>query len=232
MLTATDVTLRRAAGPGRFERQRVRQLSRPRRSHRRRPRRADRAHDRALPRRDRRRGLRVEDPRARCARRPGRAPAGGRLPRRPRGDGDDRRGGRARRTASRSRPEVDACDDSTGAPAAQLTSESRRGSRRGRRGRRRASAPVGSRSCPAPSSPACGVARPSSSGAVAGSIARWSRPGPAPRSSAVSRYLQSDCTEMSRPILERSGLSRVTTTTPFVWQRPAIGRPDPAILLA
>lgn len=33
------------------------------------------------------------------------------------------------------------------------------------------------------------------------------------------RYLQSDCTEMSRPILERSGLSRVTTTTPFVWQR-------------
>jgi hypothetical protein len=33
------------------------------------------------------------------------------------------------------------------------------------------------------------------------------------------RYLQSDCTEMSRPILERAGLSRVTTTTPFVWQR-------------
>jgi hypothetical protein len=33
------------------------------------------------------------------------------------------------------------------------------------------------------------------------------------------RYLQSDCTEMSRPILERSGLKRVTTTTPFVWQR-------------
>jgi GNAT superfamily N-acetyltransferase len=35
------------------------------------------------------------------------------------------------------------------------------------------------------------------------------------------RYLQSDCTEMSRPILERSGLSRVTTTTPFVWERPS-----------
>lgn len=34
------------------------------------------------------------------------------------------------------------------------------------------------------------------------------------------RFLQSDCTEMSRPILERSGLERVTTTTPFVWQRP------------
>ena len=33
------------------------------------------------------------------------------------------------------------------------------------------------------------------------------------------RYLQSDCTAMSRPILERSGLVPVTTTTPFVWQR-------------
>lgn len=34
------------------------------------------------------------------------------------------------------------------------------------------------------------------------------------------RYLQSDCTEMSRPILERSGLVAVTTTTPWVWTRP------------
>lgn len=33
------------------------------------------------------------------------------------------------------------------------------------------------------------------------------------------RYLQSDCTPMSRPILERSGLVKVTTTTPFVWRR-------------
>jgi GNAT superfamily N-acetyltransferase len=33
------------------------------------------------------------------------------------------------------------------------------------------------------------------------------------------RYLQSDCTPMSRPILERSGLLQVTTTTPFVWRR-------------
>jgi hypothetical protein len=31
------------------------------------------------------------------------------------------------------------------------------------------------------------------------------------------RYLHSDCTEMSRPILERSGLRRVTTTTPYIW---------------
>ncbi|PNY80625.1 GNAT family N-acetyltransferase [Deinococcus koreensis] len=33
------------------------------------------------------------------------------------------------------------------------------------------------------------------------------------------RYLHSDCTEYSRPILERSGLRRVTTTTPYVWTR-------------
>lgn len=33
------------------------------------------------------------------------------------------------------------------------------------------------------------------------------------------RYLHSDCTEMSRPILERSGLVAVTTTTPYVWTR-------------
>ena len=33
------------------------------------------------------------------------------------------------------------------------------------------------------------------------------------------RYLNSDCTAMSRPILERSGLVAVTTTTPYVWRR-------------
>lgn len=32
-------------------------------------------------------------------------------------------------------------------------------------------------------------------------------------------YLHSDCTAMSRPILERSGLVAVTTTTPYVWRR-------------
>jgi len=31
------------------------------------------------------------------------------------------------------------------------------------------------------------------------------------------RYLHSDCTEMSRPILERSGLRKVTTSTPYIW---------------
>jgi GNAT superfamily N-acetyltransferase len=33
------------------------------------------------------------------------------------------------------------------------------------------------------------------------------------------RYIHSDCTVMSRPILERSGLVAVTTTTPYVWKR-------------
>ncbi|GAA5532085.1 hypothetical protein Dalu01_00463 [Deinococcus aluminii] len=33
------------------------------------------------------------------------------------------------------------------------------------------------------------------------------------------RYLHSDCTEYSRPILERSGLLPITTTTPYIWRR-------------
>jgi GNAT superfamily N-acetyltransferase len=33
------------------------------------------------------------------------------------------------------------------------------------------------------------------------------------------RYVQSDCSPMSRPILERSGLLAVTTTTPYIWTR-------------
>lgn len=33
------------------------------------------------------------------------------------------------------------------------------------------------------------------------------------------RYLHSDSTDMSRPILQRSGLVPVTTTTPYVWTR-------------
>lgn len=34
------------------------------------------------------------------------------------------------------------------------------------------------------------------------------------------RYIQSDSTEFSRPILERSGLVKVSTTTPHEWRRP------------
>ncbi len=33
------------------------------------------------------------------------------------------------------------------------------------------------------------------------------------------RFINSDCTAMSRPILERSGLVAVTTSTPYVWHR-------------
>lgn len=33
------------------------------------------------------------------------------------------------------------------------------------------------------------------------------------------RYIHSDCTVMSRPILERSGLVAVTTSTPYLWRR-------------
>lgn len=33
------------------------------------------------------------------------------------------------------------------------------------------------------------------------------------------RLVHSDCTDMSRPILERSGLRAITTTTPYVWTR-------------
>lgn len=35
------------------------------------------------------------------------------------------------------------------------------------------------------------------------------------------RYLHSDSTDMSRPILERNGLRPLTTTTPYIWTRPA-----------
>src|SRR5688500_6191194 len=34
------------------------------------------------------------------------------------------------------------------------------------------------------------------------------------------RYIHSDSTEFSRPILERSGFVTVSTTTPYEWRRP------------
>lgn len=43
--------------------------------------------------------------------------------------------------------------------------------------------------------------------------------------SAVAKgvtYLHSDSTEGSRPILARSGLIAVTTTTPYIWKRPSL----------
>lgn len=35
------------------------------------------------------------------------------------------------------------------------------------------------------------------------------------------RYINSDCSPNSRPILARAGLVAITTTTPYVWQRPS-----------
>lgn len=35
-----------------------------------------------------------------------------------------------------------------------------------------------------------------------------------------ARLVNSDCSPMSRPILERSGLLAITTTTPYLWTRP------------
>jgi GNAT superfamily N-acetyltransferase len=40
---------------------------------------------------------------------------------------------------------------------------------------------------------------------------------------AGALYMHSDCTPMSRPILERSGLVAVTTTTPHEWRREGDG---------
>jgi ribosomal protein S18 acetylase RimI-like enzyme len=40
------------------------------------------------------------------------------------------------------------------------------------------------------------------------------------------RYINSDSTEFSRPILERSGLVKVTTTTPYEWSRPTPADPS------
>jgi N-acetylglutamate synthase-like GNAT family acetyltransferase len=37
------------------------------------------------------------------------------------------------------------------------------------------------------------------------------------------RYLHSDSTEFSRPILERSGFVKITTTTPYEWRRDPTG---------
>ena len=134
------------------------------------------------------------------------------LRRRPRGDGDDRRGERPRRTrrdpgggvAATTRPDRARASPTTRTawPPCRLTvfgdgPTRRRPDRRDsssptgwpRPGWPRStvtwSVPVGSRSCPAPSSPASGVAARSSSGAATASTAPWSRPGPTPRSTAA-----------------------------------------------
>jgi GNAT superfamily N-acetyltransferase len=36
------------------------------------------------------------------------------------------------------------------------------------------------------------------------------------------RYLETDASDDSRPILERLGFTAVTTTTPYIWSPPAV----------
>ncbi len=43
--------------------------------------------------------------------------------------------------------------------------------------------------------------------------------------------INSDSTEFSRPILERSGLVKVSTTTPYLWRASATGRPGARVTL-
>ena len=71
----------------------------------------------------------------------------------------------------------------------------------------------------APSSPASGAARRCPSGAAGASTGPSRPPAPGPRSPRASATSTATARAMSRPILERSGLVAVTTTTPYVWHR-------------
>jgi hypothetical protein len=41
------------------------------------------------------------------------------------------------------------------------------------------------------------------------------------------RYLETDASDDSRPILERLGFTAVTTTTPWVWSPPTVPTAEP-----
>ena len=41
------------------------------------------------------------------------------------------------------------------------------------------------------------------------------------------RYLETDASDDSRPILERLGFTAVTTTTPYVWSPPTVPAAEP-----
>ena len=41
------------------------------------------------------------------------------------------------------------------------------------------------------------------------------------------RYLETDASEDSRPILERLGFTAVTTTTPYIWSPPKVPAAEP-----
>ena len=89
-----------------------------------------------------------------------------------------------------------------------------RGGRGGRDGGQRRLGPL---TRPTPASPPCGAVRRCRSGAAGASTGRWWRTGRGWPSSAGRTLLQVDCSEDSRPILERLGLVAVTTTTPYVY---------------
>lgn len=44
---------------------------------------------------------------------------------------------------------------------------------------------------------------------------------------AASRYLETDASDDSRPILERLGFTAVTTTTAWVWSPPTVPAAEP-----
>ena len=85
-------------------------------------------------------------------------------------------------------------------------------------GRRRRAAAASPRSR-APSSPASGAARRCPTYRGRGIYRALVSARAASALERGIRFIHSDCTDMSRPILERSGLRAVTTTTPYVWTR-------------
>ena len=64
-----------------------------------------------------------------------------------------------------------------------------------------------------------GRVAPSTRGGGAASTGRSPRPAPARPCGSGKTVIHSDSTEFSRPILERSGFVKVSTTTPYTWRR-------------
>ena len=90
----------------------------------------------------------------------------------------------------------------------------------GGRGRRaRWSAPAGSSRSPAPSSPGSGAARRCREWRGRGIYRALTAARARSALRLGKRLIHSDSTEFSRPILERSGLVKVSTTTPYEWRR-------------
>ncbi len=78
--------------------------------------------------------------------------------------------------------------------------------------------------CAAASSPACGAGRRGRSGAGRGIYRALTAARARAALAMGKRLLHSDSTEFSRPILERAGLVKVSTTTPYEWRARPCGR--------